>query len=252
MGTFEKHRFQRTRPSYMRKLVKKEKFTGQTIVTAPCDEVVVVEEDTINTFDRRRMIGSLSHWGPEYTQPQFDDKESFLRFMEPSDPRSVLKRSKLPKYHWVTRGVRVTPSRKFTGTLAPNPTAYDKISLDQTASSKSSVGVISKKGDLDIALSDVEDVEEEMEEKSVVSVATVSVASEEKSDRGVTPLDKLRRTVSDGSLSVVSVGSNTSAQSSPNLNNTTVGSPSGGRQESISSVTRKEQKRLKEAEGTYI
>ena len=45
---------------HMRKLVKK-KFTGQIIVTAPCDEVVVVEEDTINTFDRRMI--DLCHTG---------------------------------------------------------------------------------------------------------------------------------------------------------------------------------------------
>ena len=201
------------------------------------------------------MFGSISYWGPEYTQPKFDDKETFLKFMDPSDPRSSLKRSKLPKYHWVTRRMRMTPSRCFTGTLASNIRLYDSSVSGQSINcegSTNSVNEIKDNGELILDV-DANIVEDNKSVGSVISMSMISDIKDKSSELSEKPIDKLRRTISDGSLSIISTGSEIS-NPTPNVsNNSNVGGIAGDtKKDSIGSIARRESRKLKEAQGMYI
>ena len=247
-------RFLRYKPSYMRRLIKKEKFNGKTILTAPCDEIATIREvDTVNTYDRRRIFGSLSHWGPEYTQPQFDDKESFLKFMDTNDPRSALRRSKLPKYHWVTRRLRVTPTRKFTGTLASNSRKVENIHRDKSMTPKDGITSTNHHDENDESTPIAkEELIELIGDDKCESLASLSTdhKRENANDRSESLVDVLRRTISDGSLSLLSAASDGSNPSSPVPINSHMGDASeNAGKSSISSVVNMESKRHKAAKG---
>ena len=83
-------RFQRTNRSYMRRLVKREKQAK------PRKRSTIFESTGVDQGKRELSEGTLSHWGPNYTMPQFDDEESFLKFMSGNNPLNVSLNTSFP------------------------------------------------------------------------------------------------------------------------------------------------------------